>query len=93
MDININTNPPYLVKKWMDFWGFQGLALPFTNTIYIRSVKYISEALIRHEEEHLKQMKRDGNVRFLIKYNWYWLTVGYCDNPYEVEARKAEKNE
>jgi len=88
--MQINTTPPYLIKKWMDFWGFKGLAMPFTDTIYFRTPEDVTDKLLKHEKKHLEQMKRDGTVWFLIKYNWYWLTVGYVKNVYETEARKAE---
>lgn len=43
-----------------------------------------------HEEEHLKQIEKDGSWKFVFKYLFYLLKYGYTNNPYEVEARQAE---
>lgn len=44
---------------------------------------------IRHEQEHLNQMTREGKLRFMANYVWWLLRYGYWNNPYEIEARKA----
>ena len=83
-------HPPYLIQKWMDLWNFDGLATPW-NTIYYRNAKmYIDTKLRKHELMHIEQMKRDGVLKYMIMYNWYWVTVGYEKNPYEIEARESE---
>ena len=43
-----------------------------------------------HEEQHLKQIEREGSWKFVFKYLFYLLKYGYTNNPYEVEARQAE---
>ncbi len=48
------------------------------------------ECWVKHELCHVKQFKEHGYVRFLIKYLWESLRVGYYNNKYEVEAREAE---
>ena len=78
-----------LIRWWMDFWGYTGLAT-FWDTIYFREKKYMTEKLMRHEEMHIKQMHRDGKFIYAIKYNYFWITRGYWNNPYEIEARDAE---
>jgi hypothetical protein len=35
---------------------------------------------------HYYQAKREGWLRWNIRYYYYLHKVGYCDNPYEVEA-------
>lgn len=85
-----STEPPWFILWWMKFWEFDGLATPW-NTIYYRNKKVVGFRLRRHETKHIEQMKRDGKIVFLIKYNWYWLTLGYDKNPYEIEAIKAEE--
>jgi len=46
---------------------------------------------IRHEDEHKRQYAREGILKFLIKYFYYSIRYGYHNNPYEVDARKAER--
>lgn len=59
-----------------------------------------SEELKRHEMVHVKQIQKVGVIRFYLSYLTYNLAGmiqgksffrAYYDNPYEVEARKAEK--
>jgi hypothetical protein len=45
-----------------------------------------------HENKHKEQYKKDGFIKFLVKYIYWSITKGYTNNPYEVEAREAEKN-
>ena len=37
-------------------------------------------------------MKRDGKLRFAVQYLWWSLRYGYRNNPYEIEAREAERD-
>lgn len=85
----ISINPPLIIKMWMDYHRYTGLATPW-NTIYFRNKIYYTPRLLAHEEMHIEQMKRDGKLKFLVKYVYYWCKVGYWDNPYEIEAREAE---
>ena len=83
-----------LIKLYMDKLGYTGLASPW-NIIYYTDIKNVSIYLRNHELTHLEQMRRYSKwiilskIIFLIKYNYYWLTRGYENNPYEIEARKA----
>jgi hypothetical protein len=82
-----------LIKRYMLFMGYLGWT-SFWNTIYyIDQASLKNEELKRHELKHIEQMKRDGKLKFTNKYLWYSLRFGYKNNPYEVEARKAEKEE
>jgi hypothetical protein len=78
-----------LIKLYMQVCGFKGWA-SFWHTIYLMPGYEDNEQLIRHEVAHLDQIERDGRVLFTIKYLWWTLRYGYWNNPYEVEARKAE---
>jgi hypothetical protein len=40
---------------------------------------------------HLRQIQRDGPVRFTLTYAWWLLRYGYRANPYEIEAYSAER--
>lgn len=53
---------------------------------------YIPKALYNHEACHIEQVKKEGRLKFVIKYLFYNIRYGYTNNPYEVEAR-AKTNE
>jgi hypothetical protein len=40
---------------------------------------------------HIEQYNRYGFLKFLVLYVWYSIRYGYYNNPFEVEARKKEK--
>lgn len=82
--------PKGIIKKYMELCGFRGWT-SFWNTVYIMPGSENDQSLIRHEEKHLEQIKKDGIIIFTIKYLWWTLKYGYKNNPYEIEARKAEK--
>ena len=50
----------------------------------------ISERLIRHELEHVRQW-REAGWTFPLRYAWLYLRHGYRENPYEIAARDAER--
>lgn len=50
----------------------------------------VTDERFRHEMQHVYQVMRDGWWVFYAKYLWYLWKRGYLDNPYEIEARKAE---
>lgn len=66
---------------WTSLWG----------TIYVLKGQEENTRLIKHEQTHLIQMERDGKIPFLFKYAYWHLRYGYKNNPYEVEAREAER--
>ena len=74
---------------WLRFTGFKGIAL-FWGVAYVLPGWETNERLIKHELEHLEQMKRDGKFRFAFQYLWRSFRYGYRNNPYEIEAREAE---
>ncbi len=39
---------------------------------------------------HVQQFKKYGFLNFIIKYLWESWKVGYYNNKFEAEARKAE---
>lgn len=48
---------------------------------------------LRHELVHVKQFRRYGLIRFIIRYLWESLKNGYENNKYEIEARQGEHDE
>lgn len=81
---------PWIIKKYLDIFKFDALTT-FWGVIYYKDINAFNDLkLKKHEIMHENQMKRDGYIIFHIKYTWYLLIYGYWNNPYEVEARKAE---
>jgi len=52
-----------------------------------------NRVLFRHELQHAYQIKREGVIKFYIKYLWFQIKYGYRDNPYEIEAENIEQKE
>ena len=73
----------------MKLCGFQGWT-SFWNVIYLDPDHMDDEKLIRHEMKHIEQIQAEGRLKFAVKYVYYTIRHGYWNNPYEVEARKAE---
>ena len=73
----------------------QSVAMVLGKTIHLygssKESFLANERWVKHELCHVKQFSQHGNVFFTIKYLWESLRVGYYNNKYEVEARKAEK--
>ena len=59
------------------------------RTVYLLE-RNPTNALVLHELCHAYQIERDGKIVQPLKWLWYTIWKGYTNNPYEVEARKAE---
>lgn len=70
--------------------GFAGVTLPWG--IYILPERLQDERLVRHEQEHARQIDEFGVIKFYVRYLWFTLRYGYRNNPLEVLARKAENS-
>ena len=82
--------PAYgLIALYMRLCGFQGWA-SLWDTIYLAPGSMQDRCLIRHEATHLAQIAREGRLMFTVKYLWWNCTRGYLNNPFEIEARKAQ---
>jgi hypothetical protein len=66
--------------------------------IYFKDEKP-SRSLIKHELAHVRQMKDEGSLKFMVKYGYFYgcnlmkfkdHQLAYHQIPYEIEARKAE---
>lgn len=70
------------------------------HIFYKMAEEEVSNTLRRHEAKHVEQYKDYGIFCFLVLY-FYWYLLGrlqnkthykaYYDIPFEVEARKAER--
>jgi hypothetical protein len=65
--------------------GAAAITMP-TQRIYVLREHVADKALLIHELTHIRQMRREGSLRFAVKYLWFLIAFGYWDNPYEIEA-------
>lgn len=63
---------------------------PFRLKIISIGDNLIPEKMHKHEACHIEQVKKEGRLKFIIKYLFYNIKYGYQNNPYEVEARSKE---
>lgn len=87
MKLRIASGP---LHWYMQACGFKGWA-SFWRTIYVMPGWEHYQPLLRHEQCHLEQIERDGRLVFSVRYLWWLARYGYAANPYEVEARAAER--
>ena len=84
--------------RWIPWVGgmFTGsgwaAAVTLGDTIVVHPAAQLSERLIRHELEHVRQW-REAGWTFPLRYAWLHLKHGYRANPYEVAARDAERTQ
>ena len=86
MELRIASGP---IHWFMLACGFKGWA-SFWEVIYVLPGWEFNRPLIRHELCHLEQIRREGRLRFSVRYTWELLRHGYWNNKYEIEARAAE---
>lgn len=65
-------------------------AVTLGNTIIVHPDVELTSRLLRHELEHVRQWQRNP-VTFPARYVINHFRYGYDANPYEVEARAAER--
>jgi hypothetical protein len=88
--VKFKVKPASFIILWlMNLVGWKGWT-SIWHTIYIHPDYLNNIELIRHEQVHAKQIQRDGYLWQPIKYTYYLIRYGYNNNPYEIEARKAE---
>ncbi len=80
-------------QKWalaFGLWQYPEYAVTIGQTTYYSCPSENVDILWKkHENKHKEQWKRDG-CKFPVLYIYYHITKGYENNPYEIEARKAE---
>ena len=67
------------LNKW-------AVTLPW-GTIYCVPEQLDNPKLLKHEQVHLEQIKRDGAVTWMLKTWYYYAKYGYQMSPYEIDAR------
>lgn len=77
-----------ITKLFMKVMGFEFMAFPYDKIYYIKN-KPVGRWL-KHECKHLEQYKREGVLKYFIIWWWEYLTIGYDNIRYEIEAKEAE---
>ncbi|MEX1182270.1 MAG: DUF4157 domain-containing protein [Gemmatimonadota bacterium] len=67
-------------------------AVTLGRTIVVHPKARLTERLLRHEVAHVEQWRRSP-LLFPLQYAMQHLRYGYRDNPFEIEARAAERIE
>jgi hypothetical protein len=62
------------------------------DTIIVHPAASLTDRLLRHELAHVRQW-RAAPIVFPVQYIWNHFRHGYRDNPFEVEARLAERDQ
>lgn len=81
-----------LLGGWLTRSRHPAAAVTLGRTIIVHPAARLTERLVRHELAHVRQWQ-ERPLTFPLRYAWRHLRHGYRDNPYEVEARAAERNE
>ncbi len=69
--------------RWVNHWA---VTLP-TGTIYCVPEQLQNQQLLKHEQVHIDQIKRDSALGYAIKSVYYMFRYSRVENPYEAEAR------
>ncbi len=75
-----------IVKEFGEDW-IHGMVID--DEIMIKAGE-MSDTLIRHELLHVLQFRHQGPIRYLIKYLWNHIRVGYHHIPEEQQAYRGE---
>ena len=77
------------LAKLINKLGFIAITINGTCHCYGAEIS-IGSPLYKHESKHVEQEKNLGFL-FYIQYVLWSIIKGYKNNPFEVEAQKAEK--
>lgn len=75
---------------WLSGMGGPAAAVTIGRMIIVHPKAPLSRRLLRHELAHVRQWQRQPWT-FSIRYALNHLRYGYEQNPFEVEARNAER--
>jgi hypothetical protein len=75
---------------WLAGFRAPASGVALGRTIFVHAGVPLTDRLLRHELKHVRQWLRHGAF-FPVLYMWYHLRHGYRGNPFEIEARKAER--
>ena len=77
------------IAGWLSGMGGPAAAVTLGRTILVQPGVRLTDRLVRHELEHVRQWEREPRV-FPFRYIASHIRHGYGENPYEAEARAAE---
>jgi hypothetical protein len=79
-----------LIGGWLAGHGRAAAAVTIGSTIVVYPEVTLTGRLLRHELAHVRQWQQRP-LAFPLHYAWLHMRHGYSANPYEVEARAAER--
>ena len=77
---------------WLSGHGQPATAVTLGRTIIVHPSAELSRRLLQHELAHVRQWRQQP-FTFPLRYVWQHLRHGYRNNPFEVEARDAERTQ
>jgi hypothetical protein len=80
------------IGGWLSGHDQPATAVTLGSTIIVHPAAPLTRRLLQHELAHVRQW-RQRPVTFPLRYIWQHLRHGYRDNPFEVEARAAERTQ
>jgi hypothetical protein len=69
----------------MHRYGVAAITWPWGVVYVLREFEH-NDALLIHEQVHMRQVDEHGPWRFSTRYLWQLLTKGYSRIDYEIEA-------
>lgn len=90
-------NQRWVSKLWIVGLGQRNMSESWAITLgqytfYTVAKDDVNPIWRAHEDYHKHQWRRDGLIKFALKYAWYNITRGYWRNPYEIEANGQSNN-
>ncbi len=93
-NFNIRENS-WLAKIAAKKLGKKEVAMVLGKTIHLYNTSkeefLENKKWVKHELCHIQQFKQHGFICFIVKYLWESTRMGYYNNRFETEARKAEE--
>lgn len=77
-----------LIRLFIKIMGFKYMAMP-NDTIYYLYSRPVGR-MYRHELKHIEQYHREGVIKYFCRWWLQYITKGYENIDYEIEARAAE---
>jgi len=74
----------------MKVMRFEYMAFPHNKIYFLKNAPV--GRWLRHEKTHLEQYKRDGVIKYFLKWWYEYFTIGYDNISYELEAKENENN-
>jgi hypothetical protein len=76
---------------WLSGMRGRAAAVTLGRVVVVRPGVALTPGLLRHELAHVQQWARHP-LSFPVRYVWHHFRHGYEANPFEIEARAAERS-